>query len=70
MMVINKTKYPVVKNRDQEMISKGIIAFQMVEILSSFYGQDIDAILDTKIMEDGSQIIIDGDGYFKAGMMI
>ena len=48
----------------------GIIAFQMVAYSAVFYGSAVENTFDTKIMEDGSQIIIDGDGFFPSGLKI
>ena len=45
----------------------GIVAFQMCEFVISFFGKTIVSILDTKITEDGKQVVIDGDGYIPAG---
>ena len=58
------------KRVDLPAVEDGIVAFQMVEIKGSFYGREVVSMLDTKIMEDGSQVIIDGDGWFKAGTVI
>jgi len=52
---------------DEELKTQGIVAFQLVRFGYSFYGQDMTDVLDTKIMQDGSQIVIDGNGFIKAG---
>lgn len=44
-----------------------IVAFQMVEFVINFFGSKIVSVLDTKIMKDGRQIVIDGDGYIPQG---
>lgn len=51
-------------------VDDGIVAFQMVEYVIDFFGNEIRNTLDTKIMEDGRQIVIDGDGLIKAGTEI
>ena len=51
-------------------VEDGIVAFQMVEYVIDFFGNEISNTLDTKIMEDGRQIVIDGDGFVKAGTEI
>ena len=56
-----------VENTDLEFLAQGIVAFQMVKFKVSFYGNEIESILDTKIMKDGRQIVIDGDGFIKQG---
>ena len=45
----------------------GIVAFQMCEFVINFFGKTIVSVLDTKIMENGKQIVIDGDGYIPSG---
>lgn len=55
---------------DAELKAQGIVAFQLVRFGYSFYGQDMTDVLDTKIMQDGSQIVIDGNGFIKAGYPI
>lgn len=59
-----------VENTDKEMLEKGIVAFQLVEIGYSFYGQSMTDVLDTKIMDNGDQIIIDGNGFIPAGFVL
>lgn len=59
-----------VENPDKELLSLGIIAFQMVEIGYSFYGQEMTDTIDTKIMGNGDQIVIDGNGFIPAGTII
>jgi hypothetical protein len=48
----------------------GIVAFQLVEIAYSFYGKVMKEVFDTKIMSDGRQLVIDGNGFIKAGHVI
>ena len=42
---------------------EGIAAFQMVEFTIDFYGMPQVFTLDTKILENGKQIVIDGNGF-------
>lgn len=51
-------------------VDDGIVAFQMVEYVIDFFGNEIRGVLDTKIMEDGRQFIIGGDGFIKDGTEI
>nr|WP_289099996.1 hypothetical protein [uncultured Halomonas sp.] len=67
MKTIVANKLARVENKDDEMLSQGIVAFQMVEFVISFFGSEIIINLDTKIMEDGRQIVIGGDGYIPDG---
>ena len=63
MKSIEFTKYAMVKNEDAEFIAQGIIAFQLVKFVVDFYGQKIESVHDTKIMKDGRQFVIGGDGF-------
>ena len=49
---------------------EGCVSFQMVKISYSFYGKEMSEVFDTKILADGSQVIIDGNGFIKSGMAI
>lgn len=59
------TKYERVENTDKEMLAKGIVAFQLVKFEIDFYGNVIESVQDTKIMADGRQLVIDGDGFIE-----
>lgn len=63
------TKGNIVKlTKDQQF--DGITAFQMVTFEINFFGKKIISKLDTKIMENGDQLVIDGDGYIKQGFKV
>lgn len=47
-----------------------IVAFETVEFKINFYGKEIVSRLDTKIMQDGSQVVIDGDGFIPHGYQV
>ena len=49
---------------------KNIIAFQLVEFSINFFGHIENFILDTKIMNNGKQIVIDGNGFIPSGYQI
>ena len=49
---------------------EGCIAFQLIKVVIDFYGKLIEDVLDTKILQDGRQIVITGNGYIKAGYEI
>lgn len=49
---------------------EGCVAFQMVKFTYTFYGSEQTDTLDTKIMKDGSQIVIGGNGFIKHGFEI
>ena len=44
-----------------------IVGFQLIEYKLNFFGAETGGILDTKIMKDGRQIVIDGDGWIPGG---
>lgn len=48
----------------------GVVAFQLVEFKINYYGQKMISIFDTKIMEDGSQYVIEGDGFIPSGFKV
>jgi len=70
-IIMNKevkiTKGQRVENPDAELQGQGIVAFQMVNFTILFYGTEIETSHDTKIMEDGSQIVIGGCGFIPDG---
>lgn len=70
MKTITTIKGAKVKNTDKEFLSKGIIAFQLVTFIINFYGSEIETTHDTKIMNDGTQIVIGGCGYVPSGYIV
>ena len=64
------TKLEIVENTDAEFLAMGVVAFQLVKFTYKFFGSETVSILDTKIMKDGKQIVIDGDGFTAAGTEI
>lgn len=54
----------------EEFKSKGIVAFQVVEFVISYFGNEITTSHDTKIMETGEQIVIGGCGFIKEGFAV
>jgi hypothetical protein len=70
MKTLEIVKLQRVENPDAELLSLGIVAFQLVKISYSFYGKLLTNTFDTKIMSDGSQIVIDGDGFLKSGYQL
>lgn len=67
MKTLEITKYQKVETTDKRDLAIGIIAFQLVKFDVCFYGKLISDVLDTKIMRDGRQIVIDGNGFIPAG---
>lgn len=67
MKTIIANKMGRVANTDAEMAAQGIVAFQMVEFVINFFGNEITAAHDTRIMQDGKQFVIGGCGYVPDG---
>ena len=63
MKTITTNKMTRVENTDAEMAEKGIVAFQMVEFVINFFGNEITTTHDTRIMQDGRQFVIGGCGF-------
>ena len=51
----------------EEFKAEGIVAFQIVNFEINFFGSIVETSHDTKIMDDGRQIVIGGDGFIPAG---
>ena len=47
-----------------------IVAFQMVQFTINFFGHIESFVLDTKIMNDGTQMVIDGNGFIPDGYQV
>ena len=47
-----------------------IAAFQMIEYVIDYFGNKITGCLDTKIMKNGRQLVVGGDGFFADGYEI
>jgi hypothetical protein len=53
-----------------EIQKDGIVAFQMVEITINYFGKIMTEMHDTKILKDGRQLIINGNGFIEANLDI
>ena len=62
---LQKTDVPTEFQKEE-----GCVSFQKVRIQYEFYGKEMVEIFDTKILPNGSQFIIDGNGFIKSGMQI
>lgn len=67
MKAITVNKMTRVENTDAEMAAQGIVAFQLVEFVINFYGNETVSVHDTKIMQDGKQFVIGGCGFIPDG---
>ena len=70
MKNIKITKMQRVEVPAEYQIEEGCVAFQLVKVAIDFYGKLIEDVLDTKILQDGRQLVTDGNGYIKAGCEI
>lgn len=70
MKKITTNKMTRVENTDAEMAAKGIVAFQMVEFVINFFGNEITTMHDTKIMQNGDQFVIGGCGFIPEGFKV
>ena len=70
MKAITITRLQKVETTDKRDLAIGIIGIQLVKFDVYFYGKLISDVLDTKIMRDGRQIVIDGNGFIPAGYEI
>lgn len=69
-MKVEITKMQKVEVPVEFQIEEGCVAFQLVKVAIDFYGKIIEDVLDTKILQDGRQIVTNGNGYIKAGCEI
>ena len=49
---------------------EGCIAFQIVKLTYNFYGKEMTDTFDTKILANGKQVVIGGNGFIKDGFEI
>ena len=54
----------------EEFKAKGIIAFQVVEFVINYFGTEIITSHDTKILENGRQLVIGGCGFIQEGFEV
>jgi hypothetical protein len=69
-MKIEITKLQKVEVPSEFQKEEGCVAFQSVKVIINFFGKIIEDVLDSKIFEDGRQVITNGNGYIKAGYEI
>jgi hypothetical protein len=67
---IETQKLQIVEVPAKYQKSEGCIAFQMVKLTYTFYGKLMTEIFDTKILKNGDQIVINGNGFIKDGFKI
>jgi hypothetical protein len=54
----------------EEFQRVGIVAFQVVDFVIDYFSNKIECSHDTKIMEDGRQFVIGGDGFISSGFEV
>lgn len=59
------TEIPVEYQKEE-----GCVAFQKIEMTYFFYGSKMTDTFDTKILANGDQIVISGNGFIKDGFKI
>ena len=67
MKKINTTKMARVEIPAEYRENDGVVAFQMVRFEINFFGNIQVTEHDTKIFEDGRQVVIGGDGFIPEG---
>jgi len=67
-MQVRKMSRVEVPPRHQK--EEGCVAFQLIEVTYSFYGNTLTDVLDTKILATGEQVVKDGNGFIKSGTVI
>ena len=70
MKNITTKKFNRVENTDKEFLAKGIVAFQVLEFNIEYFGRKMEITHDTKIMQDGRQLVIGGCGFIKEGFEV
>lgn len=51
----------------EEFKAVGVIAFQVVEFVINYFGNEIITSHDTKILSNGKQVVIGGCGFINEG---
>ncbi|MCP4665151.1 MAG: hypothetical protein GY849_02200 [Deltaproteobacteria bacterium] len=70
MKAIKTTKLQKTEIPTEYQKEEGCVAFQKVKFEYNFYDSLQSDIIDTKILEDGRQVVIDGNGFIKTGYEI
>lgn len=68
--MIQTKKLQIVEVPAQFQKEEGCVAFQKVELTYLFYGKLMTETFDTKILKNGSQFVINGNGFVKDGLKI
>lgn len=69
-LTIKKHEFVTARQDVEDFQRKGIVGFQMVTITFEVFGRQMEGRYNTKILKDGRQFVIDGDGFIKGGFEI
>jgi len=67
---IQTKKLQIVEVPAKYQKSEGCVAFQKIQMTYTFYGKEMTDIFDTKILANGNQIVVTGNGFIKDGFKI
>ncbi len=62
---LQRTEVPAEYQKEE-----GCVAFQLVQFTYFFYGKQMITTFDTKILKNGDQVVINGNGFIKNGFKI
>ena len=66
MKTITLNKKTIVE-ATEEFKTDGVVAFQVVEFVINYFGNEVKTEHDTKIMNNGKQLVIGGCGFIPEG---
>jgi hypothetical protein len=67
---IQTKKLQLIEVPAQYQKAEGCIAFQKIQLTYNFYGKEMTDIFDTKILQNGNQLVVTGNGFIKDGFKI
>lgn len=67
---IKKHEFIEVPQNDEDYKREGIVGFQLITITFDYFGSQQESTYDTKILKDGRQFVINGDGFIDDGFEI
>ena len=62
---IQVKKLQKVEVPEKHQKEEGCVAFQKVQITYCFYGKQMTELFDTKMLANGKQMVISGNGFIK-----
>lgn len=68
--IIQTKRHLLVDVPVQHQKEEGCVAFQLVELTYVFCGRRMVETFDTKILKNGKQLVINGNGIIKDGFII